>query len=178
MNRGWLLVALLALMGSGCDDMSRQPRVQEQRPAALFADGMGTRQPPAGTVARGQLEREAVLQRRPPMSSALLVKGEERYRIFCTPCHGLSGQGDGLVVGRGFPAPAPLSDKRMRALSDEHLLRVIADGQGLMAGYRAVIAPEDRWAIIAHLRALQLSQHAPLSSLTGLQRQALEAQPQ
>jgi mono/diheme cytochrome c family protein len=170
----WPWVLSLALLCGGCDDMSDQAKVLEQRPGALFANGLSSRQPPAGSVARGQLEREAVLQRRPAMSAALLTRGEAGYQTFCTPCHGLSGRGDGLVVGRGFPAPPSLTEPRLLNASDAQLMQVIARGQGLMYGYESRIKPDERWAIVAHLRLLQLSQHADLRTLPAAVRQAFE----
>lgn len=170
----WPCALLIALLCSGCDDMSRQAKVQEQRPGALFANGLSSRQPPAGTVARGQLALEAKVLRRPPMTDDLLVRGETGYRTFCTPCHGLSGRGDGLVVGRGFPAPPPLTEARLLGASDAQLMEVIAQGKGLMYGYESRIPPAERWAIVAHVRVLQLSQHAPLDRLPESVRQAFE----
>ncbi|AZE73016.1 hypothetical protein C4K00_2787 [Pseudomonas synxantha] len=174
----WLWGLGLALLCSGCDDMSRQAKMLEQRPGALYADGLSTRQPPAGSVARGQLQREATVQQRPLMSAALLARGEEGYRVFCTPCHGLGGHGDGLVVGRGFPAPPAFTEPRLLHASDARLMQVIAQGHGLMQGYESRIQPDERWAIVAHLRLLQLSQHAALDSLPPPLRQAFEDQGQ
>ena len=170
----WPWALLVAVLCSGCDDMSRQAKVQEQRPGALFANGLSSRQPPSGTVARGQLERETTVLQRPPMSDALLVRGEAGWQTFCTPCHGLSGRGNGLVVGRGFPPPPPLTEGRLLGASDAQLMEVIAHGKGLMYGYESRIEPDERWAIVAYLRVLQLSQHAPLDGLPVSVRQAFE----
>lgn len=172
----WRLALSLMLLCSGCDDMSRQAKVLEQRPGALFSDGVSSRQPPAGSVARGQLEREAVLQRRPVLDAALLSRGAAGYQTFCTPCHGLSGRGDGLVVGRGFPAPPPFTEPRLLNAPDAQLLQVIAHGKGLMYGYASRIQPDERWAIVAHLRLLQLSQHADLRTLPEPLHRAFEEQ--
>ncbi|KTB93858.1 cytochrome C [Pseudomonas syringae pv. syringae PD2774] len=174
----WPWALCLALLCSGCDDMSRQAKVLEQRAGALFADGLSSRQPPAGSVARGQLQREASVQQRPALSAALLARGEAGYQTFCTPCHGLGGLGDGLVVGRGFPAPPSFIEPRLLNATDEQLMHVIAHGQGLMYGYESRIQPQERWTIVAHLRLLQLSQHADLDSLPAPLRQAFEARAQ
>jgi mono/diheme cytochrome c family protein len=171
---GWPWALIIAVLCGGCDDMSRQAKVQEQRPGAVFANGLSSRQPPTGTVARGKLAREAMVQQRPPMSEALLARGEAGYQTFCTPCHGLSGRGDGLVVGRGFPKPPSLAEARLLGASDAQLMEVIAQGKGLMYGYESRIAPAERWAIVAHVRVLQLSQHAPLDRLPDAVRQAFE----
>ncbi|MFP3492833.1 cytochrome c [Pseudomonas sp. SIMBA_059] len=170
----WPWVLSLALLCSGCDDMSRQAKLLEQRAGGWFADGLGSRQPPVGSVARGQLQREAQARQRPAISAALLARGEAGYQTFCTPCHGLSGLGDGLVVGRGFAAPPSFIEPRLLNASDEHLMQVIAQGQGLMYGYASRIQPDERWAIVAHLRVLQLSQHADLQTLPPSLRHAFE----
>jgi len=166
------LLLTLILLCSACDDMSHQPKGLDSRPTP----GLTNPTPPAGTVARGQLEAQAQLLDRPPMSEALLVRGEERYRIYCTPCHGLSGLGDGRVVQRGFPAPPAFTEQRLRDAPDTYLLQVIAEGHGLMYGYAARVAPMDRWAIVAHLRVLQLSQHAEVVKLPPVLRESVEAQ--
>jgi mono/diheme cytochrome c family protein len=170
----WPWALLIAVLCSGCDDMSRQAKVQEQRSGAVFANGLSSRQPPAGTVARGQLALEARVLQRPPMTGDLLARGEAGYQTFCMPCHGLGGRGDGLVVGRGFPAPPPLTEARLLGASDAQLMEVIAQGKGLMYGYESRIPPAERWAIVAHVRVLQLSQHAPLDRLPDSVRQAFE----
>ena len=167
----WPWALSLMLLCSGCDDMSRQAKVLEQRAGALFGNG---RQPPAGSVARGQLQREALARQRPALSADLLARGEAGYQTFCTPCHGLSGLGDGLVVGRGFPAPPSFIEPRLLNASDDQLMQVIADGRGLMYGFASRIQPDERWAIVAHLRVLQLSQHADLQTLPPTVRQAFE----
>jgi hypothetical protein len=170
----WPWALMLTVLCSGCDDMSRQAKVLEQRPGSLFENGLSSRQPPAGSVARGQLESEAILQQRPTLSAVLLARGEASYQTFCTPCHGLSGRGDGLVVARGFPAPPAFTEPRLLGASDAHLMQVIAQGQGLMYGYEARIKPAERWAIVAHVRLLQLSQHAHLERLPASLRQAFD----
>ncbi|MFY0727424.1 c-type cytochrome [Pseudomonas sp. NFX15] len=172
--KAWPWALLIAVLCSGCDDMSRQAKVQEQRPGALFANGLSSRQPPSGTVARGQLAREAKGLQRPPITDALLTQGEAGYQTFCTPCHGLSGRGNGLVVGRGFPPPPPLGEARLLGATDAELMEVIAHGKGLMYGYESRIEPDERWAIVAHVRVLQLSQQAPLDRLPESVRQAFE----
>ncbi|MCF4996552.1 cytochrome c [Pseudomonas syringae] len=170
----WAWALSIAVLCSGCDDMSRQAKIQEQRPGALYENGLSSRHPPSGTVARGQLAREATVAQRPPMTQRLLAEGEAGYQAFCTPCHGQSGHGDGLVIGRGFPSPPDFIDRRVLDATDAQLMQVIADGKGLMAGYASRIPPAQRWAIVAHVRVLQLSQHASLDSLPATLRQAFE----
>ncbi|WP_353846440.1 cytochrome c, partial [Pseudomonas sp.] len=164
---------LLALLLGGCDDMSRQAKTREYRPGPLL--GNVQRDPPAGAVARGQLAEQALLEQRPYLDMALLARGQQRFEIYCAPCHGVDGQGGGIVVSRGFPRPPAFTETRLVQVPDSYLLTVIAKGHGQMFSYAARVAPADRWAIIAHLRALQLAQHLPLASLPPRQRQALQA---
>lgn len=100
-----------------------------------------------------------------PMTRALLVRGQQRYDIYCAPCHGRSGDGAGMVVQRGFPAPPSYHTDRLRNAPDSHFYQVISDGYGVMYPYADRIAPPDRWAIVAYIRALQLSQHATRDQL-------------
>lgn len=175
MNALWRagMMLLLALGGAGCDDMSRQHKAQDQAASTFFADGKVDQAPPPGVVSREQAARDAELARRPPLDAALLARGAERYRIYCAPCHGLAGDGHGLVVARGFPAPPAFTEARLREAPDRHFMEVIANGYGQMYGYAARVPPADRWAIVAHIRALQLSQHAEAASLPDAQRRAL-----
>ena len=106
-------------------------------------------------------------------SPALLARGQERYDVFCTPCHGGTGHGDGLIVQRGYPRPPSFHDARLRAASAAHLYDVISHGKGTMLSYAAQVPPADRWAIVAYLRALQLSQGAVLASLPADKRALL-----
>lgn len=164
-----VLMVLIGLCGA-CDDMSHQPKALDTRPTP----GLRELSPPAGTVARGELQHRARLVGRPSLDWKLLARGEERYGIYCTPCHGLSGLGDGRIVQRGFSAPPAFIDERLLSASDDYLLQVIAQGHGLMYGYAARVEPADRWAIVAHLRVLQLSQHAELSQLPSALQHSLE----
>ncbi|MEI7035327.1 cytochrome c [Fulvimonas yonginensis] len=101
-----------------------------------------------------------------PLTASLLQRGRERYDIYCAPCHGLAGNGDGMIARRGFPAPPSYHTDRLRNASDSHFYQVISNGYGVMYPYADRIAPPDRWAIVAYIRALQLSQHAPRDRLT------------
>jgi mono/diheme cytochrome c family protein len=100
-----------------------------------------------------------------PITMALLQRGQQRFNIFCAPCHGRSGTGDGMIVRRGFPAPPSYHSDALRNAPDSHFYQVISDGYGVMYPYADRIAPADRWAIVAYIRALQLSQHAPRDRL-------------
>jgi mono/diheme cytochrome c family protein len=100
-----------------------------------------------------------------PVTLQLLRRGQERYTIYCLPCHSALGDGDGRVVRRGFPAPPSYHSERLRAAPDRHLYEVITHGYGVMYPYADRVEPSDRWAIVAYIRALQLSQHADAASL-------------
>lgn len=111
----------------------------------------------------------------PSITPALLARGRDRFDAFCSPCHGIVGDGDGYVVRRGFPAPPSYHTDRLRAASDAHFYAVITDGYGAMYPYATRVTPSDRMAIVAYIRALQLSQHAPVDSVPPTARAKLEA---
>jgi mono/diheme cytochrome c family protein len=104
---------------------------------------------------------------------AALTRGRERFDIYCAPCHGMAGDGNGYIALRGFPRPPTYHSDRLRAASDEHFFDVITHGYGVMYPYADRVAPNDRWAIVAYIRALQLSQHATLSNVPTEERSRL-----
>ncbi len=151
-----LFLCILAL--AACkQDMVDQAKDKAYSASSVWDDGASARPFVAGTVARGDLARMAAVQQPPEVDAALLARGQERYGIFCAPCHGLTGRGDGRVVQRGFPAPPDYLSDRLRAAPAEHFMEVIANGYGVMFPYGARVAPRDRWAIVAYIRALQLA---------------------
>ncbi|MGO4386310.1 cytochrome c [Microvirga sp. 2YAF29] len=117
---------------------------------------------PPGVIARGASAQAAALAAPgPEMTPELIARGEERFRAFCTPCHGQSGRGDGAVVSRGFPAPPSYHQERLRAYTPEQIVHVITQGVGRMYPYADRIAPEDRWAIAHYVKTLQARDMGP-----------------
>jgi mono/diheme cytochrome c family protein len=120
---------------------------------------------PANAVPRGAAASVATLAPPgPSVTPALLERGRDRFAIFCTPCHGANGHGDGTVVSRGFPAPPSYHEERLRQVAPEDIVRVITSGIGRMHPYADRVPPEDRWAIAHHVKALQAQKHAPMPS--------------
>ncbi|MEO8276517.1 MAG: cytochrome c [Thermoanaerobaculia bacterium] len=182
------LLAVLALAGVACrQDMHDQPKLKPYRSSTFFADGSGMRALPAHTVARGSLHEDTLFyagrtadgsitaELPMPMTRALLERGQDRFNIYCTPCHGKVGDGRGMVVRRGYKQPTSFHDERLRQVPIGYLFDVMTNGFGVMATYAPQIPPEDRWAIAAYIRALQLSQHIDAASLTPEQRASLDA---
>ncbi len=187
------LIALVALGGLGAigcrQDMHDQPKLKPYRSSQFFVNGSGMRNLPAHTVARGSLQENThfCTGRMPdgsmatelpmPMTKALLKRGQERFTIYCTPCHGQVGDGRGMVVRRGYKQPTSYHDERLRQVPIGYFFDVMTNGFAVMPSYAPQVPPEDRWAIAAYIRALQLSQHVDASSLTAEQRAALDAPP-
>jgi mono/diheme cytochrome c family protein len=184
---GTTLIAALALCGCSRRDMADQPRGKPLGESRFFADGRSARVPPEGTVAAG----EGNLQGMDPAGSGspvppwngpsspgtrleLLRHGRQRFEIYCAPCHGRTGDGDGMAVQRGFPAPPSFFAPRLREVSDGHVFDVIGNGWGRMYGYAYRVSEADRWAITAYLRALQLSRYVALEDLTKGERERLD----
>lgn len=151
------LVSLALLLEACGQSMDRQPRNETYSPSSVWPDGTSARPLPQHTVARGDLLRDEQTATPPPVTAALLQRGRERFDIYCSPCHGLAGRGDGMIVQRGFPAPPDYNSPPLRAASAAHIFDVITNGYGVMYAYSARVEPEDRWAIIAYIRALQAS---------------------
>lgn len=169
MKRVVALALLLSLVACN-QNMNEQKKLPPYRASELFG-GLAMLLPVPGTVARDG-EPESAPQ--PPMiTAALLARGQDRFDIYCTPCHGRVGDGEGMVVQRGFPQPPSFHTDRLRAAPAQHFYDVISNGYGAMYSYAARVPPADRWAIIAYIRALQASQHEALASLSPEQRQAL-----
>ncbi len=183
----WFVAAGAALCMTGCRlDMHVQPRYNPYDPSAFFADGRSERPPVAGTVARNDVVggAEQVLATGMaggkevdafpfPITRPVLDRGRERYNIFCTPCHGWTGDGDGMIVQRGFRPPPSYHSDRLRQASVGHFFSVITDGFGAMYPYGYRIRPRDRWAIIAYIRALQLARQGTIDDVPPAERTQL-----
>jgi len=163
-----------ALLLNGCSlkqDMALQPKNRPLSPSDFFTDGRSERPLVENTVARGSVETDALFvakdsNRFPlPVTQELLERGEGRYKIFCTPCHGLQGDGNGLVSMRGMKHPPTFHANQLRQTPNGYFYDVITNGFGAMYGYSAQIPPRDRWAIVAYVRALQLSRNAKVAEL-------------
>jgi cytochrome c553 len=201
-NRGWriadgsrmrisifhLLFSILVLLFAGCRrDMFQQPKENPLREDTFFPDGAGSRPIPPHTVARGHLDEDEVFytgmvgtnlvtQFPFPITREVLERGRERFDIYCAECHGRTGDGNGMIVQRGFPAPPSYHIDRLRNAPVGHFFNVITHGYGVMYSYASRVEPRDRWAIAAYIRALQLSHDATLADVPTNQRAELEAQ--
>lgn len=171
-SNGRVLAALLIAVGlCGCDNMNHQRKVRTFASSDHFANGASARQPPAHTVARGspapddpvatgKKDGELLTELPVPLTRALLERGQERFNISCAACHGEDGDGRGIVVLRGFPAAPAYSEPWLLKAPVGHFFKVITHGIGRMYPLADRITPDDRWAIVAYVRALQRSQYA------------------
>jgi len=163
---------LVAAAATGCrQDMHNQPKYIPLRDSDFFRDGSSARPLPEDTVARGTLQDDAVFYTGKssnaevtelpiPLTKELLDRGEQRFNIYCAPCHDRTGNGQGMIVRRGYRQPPSYHIDRLRQVPIGHFFDVMTNGFGAMPDYRAQVQPRDRWAIAAYIRALQLSQHA------------------
>jgi mono/diheme cytochrome c family protein len=160
------IMLALALLLAGCDlSMTQQRKYKTYAPAPLLANGSAAQPLPDGVVAAGDAERRNAELNPPPVSDALLARGRERFDIFCAPCHGLAGDGDGIIVAHGFPRPPSYHEDRLAAAPAQHFVDVITRGYGVMYAYADRVDPHDRWAIAAYIRALQLSRRATVAQV-------------
>lgn len=183
------LVALVMLNATGCElrkKMYNQPKYEPLESSEFFEDGKSARPVPEGTVARGDLQTNktfyvgktngAFVQRIPlTVDSNLVARGRERFNIYCAVCHDRAGTGNGMVVQRGYTQPPSYHSERLRNQPDGYFYDVITTGFGRMPSYAKQIKPRDRWAIVAYVRALQLSQNAELADVPPEQREKLKA---
>lgn len=180
-----ICVALLSVVAAaGCrQDMHDQPRVKPMARSDFFDDKRAARPLVDGTVARGQLRdddhlytgrigKELATTYPFPVTADVLKRGQQRYTIYCTPCHGQLGNGEGMVVQRGFKRPTSFHIDRLRNAAPGYYFDVMTNGFGAMSDYASQVPVNDRWAIAAYIRALQLSQHATVADVPAEGRTA------
>ncbi len=189
-----LLFTLLAGCEQAKQDMYDQPKYKPFAASPLFSDGSSARPLPQNSVmhamgpfsgtSSGRIGEETVQRNREaenaksipyPITMQLLKRGQDRFAIYCEPCHSPAGDGDGLIARRGFPHPPSYHTDRLRQADDRHFYDVITHGYGIMYPYADRVEPPDRWAIVAYIRALQLSQHAQADKLPADLRARLVA---
>jgi len=170
-----IILAVLSLVGCRLD-MHDQPRFKPLAKSDFYADLRSARPPVNGTVAREQLHEDAYFYtgkvgNNPgdympfPVTTHVLVRGRERFNIYCSPCHSRLGDGNGMIVQRGFRAPPSYHTERLRKAPLGYFFDVMSNGFGAMPEYAAQVPPRDRWCIVAYIRALQLSQDASMSEV-------------
>jgi mono/diheme cytochrome c family protein len=180
-------LVLLALALAGCrQDMHDQPRFKPLAKSDFYADLRSARPPVEGTIARGQLHEDSYFYtgkfgNNPgdylpfPVTEDVLARGRERFNIYCAPCHSRLGDGNGMIVQRGFRAPPSYHTERLRKAPLGYFFDVMTNGFGAMPEYASQIPPRDRWTIVAYIRALQLSQGSAVSDVPAGQKMPSEA---
>ncbi|MFN7963708.1 MAG: cytochrome c [Thermoanaerobaculia bacterium] len=185
----WAAAALLVVasaFATGCrQDMHDAPRYDPYEKSPLFANGTSAREPVPGTVARGHLHEDAAfytgkgadgqwlttVPAKLKVDEKLLRRGQDRFNIFCSPCHSRVGDGNGMIVRRGYKQAGNFHSDRLRSSQIGYFFDVMTNGFGQMPSYAAQVRAEDRWAIAAYIRVLQFSQHAKLAELPSELRQ-------
>lgn len=179
--------AVVLLFAGGCrQDMHDQPKYIPLRQTDFYASSRSERPLVRGTVARGQLREDTLLYTGMengheanefpyPVTEAMVKRGQDRFNIYCSPCHGRTGRGDGMIVRRGFHKPPSYFEARLMNAPVGHFFDVITNGFGAMQDYKAQVAVRDRWAIAAYIRALQLSEHATIDDVPPDERAKLNA---
>ncbi len=180
-----VILALCVSFTAGCyQQMANQPKLNPLDPSGFFANGSSAQTLVPDTVARGQLQDDALLFTGKvngqdstlfpyPVTSEVVQRGQSRFNVYCAPCHGTTGQGNGMVVQRGYSPPPSFHQDRLRCAPVGHFFDVITNGFGAMPSYASQVPVVDRWAIIAYIRALQLSQNAPYDAVPADQRASL-----
>ena len=179
-------VVAVALALAGCrQDMHDAPRYEPLEANAFFANGSASRMLVANTVPRGLLREDTHLNEGKvdgrlattfpmPVTAAVMARGQERFNVFCSPCHGRTGSGNGMVVQRGFRAPPSYHEDRLRNAPVGYFFDVMTNGFGAMQDYASQVPVADRWAIAAYIRALQLSQRATVADVPANRRAELD----
>jgi mono/diheme cytochrome c family protein len=168
---GRLVVVALALSLTACDNMANQPRLKPyELPASSTRTDWPWKPVPHSVARDDQLHAPSP----PPVTMALLQRGQQRFDIYCSPCHGRDGDGNGVIVQRGFPHPPSYYGDQLRNAPNQLFYDVITNGYGVMYPYADRVEPADRWAIVAYIRALQASASASLSDVPGDKRSTLQ----
>lgn len=169
----WRTMSMVSLMLAlaACDNMANQPKLNPYE-LPYGARTTWPVDPPANAIAR---DDDAKAPSPPPVTLALLERGRQRFDINCSPCHGRDGEGNGMIVQRGFPRPPSYFIDRLRNVPSQHFYDVITHGYGVMYSYADRVQPADRWAIAAYIRALQASTDAPASAVPADKREDLQA---
>jgi mono/diheme cytochrome c family protein len=174
-------LGIAACGGSLRQDMANQPRENPLAPASFFPDDRSARPIVDNTIARGVIAEDSLFTPKDsnafplPLTQEVVARGQDRYNIFCSPCHGLQGDGNGMVTLRGMKHPPTFHQERLRNEPTGYFFDVITNGFGAMNNYSMQLNPRDRWAIVAYVRALQLSRNAPVGELPADLRQKLMA---
>jgi mono/diheme cytochrome c family protein len=185
LSRAVAIVVLVAGVAACRQDMHDTPRYEPLEGSTFFGDGRASRVPVANTVARGQLREDSLLyegkidgqladQFPMAVTAEVMARGQERFNVFCSPCHGRTGQGNGMIVQRGFRAPPSYHEDRLRNAPVGYYFDVMTHGFGAMQDYSAQVPVADRWAIAAYIRALQYSQHATIDDVPADRRASLD----
>ena len=180
------MAILAAATASACrQDMHDAAKLEPLEKSEFFKDHRASRQLIPNTIARGHLKEDklmftgrdgdALSETFPfPVTEGVLKRGQERFNIYCTPCHSRTGDGNGMVAQRGFKHPPSFHEDRLRQMAPGYFFTVMTNGFGQMPSYALQVQPEDRWAITAYIKALQLSRHASVGDLTAEEKMRLE----
>ncbi|MCM2314652.1 MAG: cytochrome c [Thermoanaerobaculia bacterium] len=192
---GVAVAASLALAGCRLPQkMAEQPQFDPLEKSAFFPDGASSRPLVDGTVVSPRVEGTlAQIGSGPnelfdtgreggqfsdnfplPLTPELMARGKERFEIYCTPCHGRVGEGNGMIVARGYKRPPSYHSDALRSRKNGYIFDVITNGFGVMPAYRSQVPPADRWAIVAYVRALQVSQNATIADVPSADRASLD----
>lgn len=186
----WAAIAMVGVLMAGCRlDMHVEPKYKGLEPSSFFNDGRSERPVVPGTVARGELRTDELYYTGKingqianlfpfAITKEDLDRGQERFNVYCAPCHDYTGSGNGMIVQRGFPAPPSYHIDRLMKAPVGHFFDVMTNGYGTMYSYAGRVSPRDRWCIAAYIRALQLSQNAPTSDVPPNELTKLEGSAQ
>lgn len=181
------LAAMLAATATACrQDMHDAPKLEPLEKSVFFPDGRASRPLVANTIARGNLREDALLftgrdgdaisDTFPfPVTEGVVARGRERFNIYCSPCHARTGEGNGMIVQRGYKQPPSFHDERMRVMPAGYYFQVMTSGFATMPSYAMQVSPEDRWAIAAYVKALQLSRNVSAADLSADERAKVES---